>query len=371
MHQCKQPNCHQTFKRAWNLKRHVLQMHCAPKTRFVNYTASKAIHHTMQVSKPHESLASATPTTFPNYSQWRDDARLNNTDSDDDSGWASNYSLSSAASCHSLSRAASYHSFSSTAGGQLWPVALPGDSSAPSSAGSEAEGSTTEDGHYGKRKRSIQTSRSWQARFALPMPFYEVKSSPIAPGQQLALDWCTRVAKQDFERLFRNVLALVGGVGPSHCGTCVLCPRELYSLSSDPAKLHALSSDPAELIRAVSHLPRDTSAEMMYQYSDYETTLTRSIAWFRRQWPRPMTHLDMFIGDRPGFEATFLCNQDHCLLHVVSEDAETKESRKICVANARLVRQAGQDLPGECSMHDPPCLLQVSRMDSEALVHSN
>ncbi|KAL9035711.1 MAG: hypothetical protein Q9180_004713 [Flavoplaca navasiana] len=316
-------------------------MHQPPSVRFVNYSAPDLINH-HQAANPNTSMPIDWTTTSAPHAKR---PKL--------SGFACFQSDVESSETDDLSVAGS------PVPGQSWLAPVLRLPASPFTDTSEAEeSSAVEEDYCRKRKRTYQSGRSCQARLAAPVPVYEVKQSTTTPGQQLALDWCTYTAKQDFERLLRNLLARVGGVGLSHQGTCVLCPQDLPDLKTTK-------------IASAYQLPGRQSPEFTYQYSDYSTTMVRTIAWFRGQWPRPLVHLDDFIGDCPWLpmEATHLCHQNHCLVHVIAEDGVTKESRKTCATNACLARQAGQDLPGECSIHQPPCLLQHAALTTEEVYH--
>ncbi|KAL8668261.1 MAG: hypothetical protein Q9202_000239 [Teloschistes flavicans] len=57
-------------------------------------------------------------------------------------------------------------------------------------------------------------------------------------------------------------------------------------------------------------------------------------------------------------DASHLCHQEHCLVHIVYEAADLNQDRRECAAGARAARLDSTDIPAECSKHSPPCLLQ-------------
>ncbi|KAL8762038.1 MAG: hypothetical protein Q9184_001885 [Pyrenodesmia sp. 2 TL-2023] len=70
--------------------------------------------------------------------------------------------------------------------------------------------------------------------------------------------------------------------------------------------------------------------------------------------------LDNFLGCGPyqPMDASHLCHQDHCIVHVTYEAADINQDRKLCAERARNARKEGADIPRSCSRHSPPCLLQ-------------
>ena len=204
-----------------------------------------------------------------------------------------------------------------------------------------------------KRKRSPANYRINRARQALPLPKYRGIESEMEPGQIQAIDWLRPKAKLQFDRELEVLIVRWGGVKPTHRGTCVLCPGSWASLK--PADLGDID-DPEQL-------PTAQSEGMVFQFSDYSTSLERAAGWFQSEhWPHSGFDLDMFVGcdiDGPVDDASHLCHQEHCMVHITFESSEIKQDRQKCAEAAKQARSEQKDIPASCSRHDPPCLLQV------------
>ncbi len=202
-----------------------------------------------------------------------------------------------------------------------------------------------------KRKWStIENGRCIEAIRNPPVPRYLVKRSKKFRSQQRGLDWLTGAAQRKFDETYKTLLAL-WGVKPTHKGTCVLCPEDWKFL--DPIDLMALFT--------TDNCPSLKAARAWYSYSDHATTLARSKAWFS-QWPRSGVELDNLLGSGPykPMDASHLCHQGHCIIHVVYEGADTNQDRESCRKEARFLRQDGRPVPESCAVHNPPCMMQVS-----------
>lgn len=219
----------------------------------------------------------------------------------------------------------------------------------------------TDRSSYDKNRRDIKrrvslieepiTYRVIRARLGKHRPDYEVHQSAIHPGQQCGIDWASEAGKLNFDRVFKSLIGRMGGVKPSHQGSCVLCPEALRSMNLSDLR----GTDP-------TLLPDRTADPIKFYYSDYATSFPRATAWYQGgRWPRAGAELDGLIGANGllPMDATYLCHQEHCVIHLAWESVEHKSSREHCAVSAREARQAGRPLPKHCSEHTPPCLLQV------------
>ncbi|KAL8818370.1 MAG: hypothetical protein Q9223_002987 [Gallowayella weberi] len=161
-----------------------------------------------------------------------------------------------------------------------------------------------------------------------PLSMCGVIESQAIPGQQIAIAWLTVAARNVFIDRLRLLVQCWGGVMLSHQGTCVLCPEAFGSWTlSSMIDAHPDVSNPFDL-------PTPQDPQLQYQYADYTTTFIQAAAWFLGgTWPR-------------------------------TEEGPTKRNRETCAQRARLARYKGHDVPGECSLHDPPCLLQHAALTS-------
>jgi len=222
-------------------------------------------------------------------------------------------------------------------------VALEANSSRGSNSNSSPIAQSSSTSIESKRKRSIHNDRIFRARVLPSMPEYEVRESKVKPGQQKAIDWLSRTAKQHFDSLFETLIVRLGGVKPTHRGACVLCPEDWRSLTPS-----SLASSSSFKILTANQLPARQSPRLTFQYSDHVTTFARAVAWYRSgPWPRTGVSLDNLLGGGPftPMEASHLCHQEHCIVHVSYESAEVNQDRKNCALRAHLARHAGDDFP--------------------------
>ncbi|KAI4196474.1 MAG: hypothetical protein LQ348_002305 [Seirophora lacunosa] len=204
-----------------------------------------------------------------------------------------------------------------------------------------------------KRKRCAGDYRVIRSRQTPLAPSYPIVESPNIPGQSRAIDWRKLQGKRDFDVEFAMVLLRLGGVKPIHRGTCVLGPDEFRCL--EPSDILLRTTRPEQL-------PTQHSQPMMYDYIDHTTALTLAAAWFRSDdWPHNGFAFDNFLGCHlyRSMSASHLCGQEHCLTHVMYEATETKQDRVNCVQQAKAARRRGHDITPACSVHNPPCYLQV------------
>lgn len=167
--------CGKTFKRRWNLKRHIRLIHQSEgngATGFVYLTA--------------DSFIAASPRAGPGRCTRPAPVPAMN-DNDDEGG---------------LER----------------PEADPSPRQDTESAGGSQQ-------HQGYHDRSRGQDRSVYTR---PIPVYSIKRSPAHPRQQKAISWITEAAK---DALDSRVSELMGswGLKASHAGTCLLMPSNWAS----------------------------------------------------------------------------------------------------------------------------------------------
>lgn len=330
MYDCKSPDCGAIFMRAWNLKRHQARAHRWNTTKFVNYMPSPST----------DPVAQHTASVDTECTTWRT-SNLFGGDISPRVEWVLDESTSTTTETDS-------DQLSPLSG--TVPAAFTG--SGALSAATVPNVDLTQALSCTKRKRSLPpTDRVLRAQFAPPIPQYQVKRSRIEAGQQKAIAWLGTPAKTDYDRVYANFVGRFGGVNPSHRGTCVLCPEDLRAV------------DPASLVDLVDprRLPAGNSPRLTYRYSDHTTDFARATGWFNGPWPRTGVQLDNLIGCGlfEPMDASHLCHQEHCLVHLTYEAAHTNQDRKQCAAGARSARRAGTEVAARCSRHNPPCLLQV------------
>ncbi|KAI8624270.1 hypothetical protein F5Y19DRAFT_480778 [Xylariaceae sp. FL1651] len=141
------------------------------------------------------------------------------------------------------------------------------------------------------------------------------------------------------------------GVKMSHSGTCITWPRQWEAL------------EPKTLANQLKfkNCPLIDSDRSMYRYDDHITTTARAIAWFA-DWPRTGIHLDNFLelGPYQRNDGSHRCHNPLCVnpSHVVFEPTWYNLRRQECQKRAAFLRSQGRDVPSECRLHDPPCLMQ-------------
>lgn len=374
-HRCDYQNeegrlCAASFKRAWNLKRHIQEQHGSqpgdshyspggesdrsplpstvrgprshddhrpppasrswnggPRTSLPPPAAAGVLRDPTDGTVPRMSIgAMISPGTMDHSSTAHPQAINNGPGSDSDTPAAST----------SLKRPA--------------PITRPGSTTDLSEGDlSEGDGSSRPDIPPKRRHHRISlNSRGAQSARAPPVPIYDVKQSKKYGEQLRALSWLSCDAKTTFDEMYR-VLLSQWGVQPTHQGTCVLIPEE-WRLA-----------DPLELeLEVADTFPKIDLPRAAFTYQDHGVSIGRALTWFSR-WPRAGTELDNFLGCGPfqPMDASHLCHHDHCLIHLVYEAAHINLDRCRCRRRAVFLRQEGRPISEHCDQHSPPCLLQV------------
>ncbi|KAL8840124.1 MAG: hypothetical protein Q9170_001472 [Blastenia crenularia] len=182
------------------------------------------------------------------------------------------------------------------------------------------------------------------------VPAYEVKLSRRGPLQQRGLEWLAYPGKLHFEAADSTILER-WGLTSRHRGTCLLIAEAWRFLP--PLDLVDLLSTKADLCLILDQTPR-----AWYSYEDHATTLARAKAWYST-WPRSGLELDNFLGCGPykPMDASHLCHQGLCIVHIFYEAADVNQDRVRCQERARFLRREGRAIPEQCSEHQPPCLM--------------
>ncbi|KAL9042298.1 MAG: hypothetical protein Q9180_000694 [Flavoplaca navasiana] len=191
-------------------------------------------------------------------------------------------------------------------------------------------------------------------------PVFDCRVSRQIPDQPKALGWLYRSAQDHF---FADYLALLAawGVTARYRGTCVLVP-EAWRFAN-PLHLMALFS--------VDSVPPPGSPRAWFSHADHATSLARAKLWFDKP-NRKGGDLDIFLGypHLPAMDASHLCHQEHCIVHLVYEPADVNQSRNDCLKRAKFLRSQRLPVPEECTAHDPPCMMQRAAISAlEAYYH--
>ncbi|KAL9042665.1 MAG: hypothetical protein Q9180_000434 [Flavoplaca navasiana] len=180
------------------------------------------------------------------------------------------------------------------------------------------------------------------------LPQYEPRMSKTVPGQPRALDWLTEEGKVRFTEV-EDAIHSQWGRSNHYRSTCLLLCEDWRH--SDPLDLMALFSP--------DNMPPVGSPRAKYSYKDHGVAFTRAKVWFESV-NRTAGNLDVYLNTGPfkPMDASHLCHQEHCIIHVVYEPAHINHDRSQCCSRAKFLRSEGKDVPELCSIHVPPCLMQ-------------
>ncbi|KAJ3573947.1 hypothetical protein NPX13_g4523 [Xylaria arbuscula] len=201
-----------------------------------------------------------------------------------------------------------------------------------------------------------------RGRFQDVMPSYEAPSSKKYPGQQRGLQWLSKAGKDTMEAFVSEIMAS-WGVKVTHSGTCIVWPQDWQAL--DPETVAGLLT--------FENTPPIDSDRSLYKYDDHMTTLARAVAWFAN-WPRTGIQLDNFleVGPYRRNDGSHLCHNPLCInpSHLVLESTSDNVGRLACQKQASFLRSEGREVPPECNLHQPPCLMQHASLTMfEAYLH--
>ncbi|KAI1734489.1 hypothetical protein F4680DRAFT_453889 [Xylaria scruposa] len=189
-----------------------------------------------------------------------------------------------------------------------------------------------------------------RARFRDVMPAYDAPSSRKYPGQQKGLQWLSRGGKDSMDAFVTRMMAS-WGVRTTHSGTCIVWPQDWQAL--EPETVAGLLT--------FENTPLIDSDRSMYAHDDHITTTARAIAWFAH-WPRTGVQLDNFleVGPYQRNDGSHRCHNPLCInpSHLVLEPTWYNIGRQACQKRASFLRGQGCEVPPECHLHDPPCLMQ-------------
>ncbi|KAL8649549.1 MAG: hypothetical protein Q9226_005533 [Calogaya cf. arnoldii] len=192
------------------------------------------------------------------------------------------------------------------------------------------------------------------------MPAFDCRVSKQVPDQPKALLWLYLAAKLHFFADYEALLA-AWGLTLRHSGTCLLIP-EAWRFAN-PLHLMALFS--------VDSVPRPDSPRAWFSYADHATSLARAKVFFEKL-QRKGEDLDVFLGypGLPAMDASHLCHQEHCVIHLVYEPAHINQDRNNCLERAKFLRSQNLPVPEGCTAHDPPCMMQRAALTAlEACYH--
>lgn len=163
------------------------------------------------------------------------------------------------------------------------------------------------------------------------------------------------------------------GVSLSHDNMCICFPAQWGDL---PKKVVATRFDPSQLLDAFSTASTSGSSvrkkRLQFTLGNLlrrGIAFARAVTWFDdRFWPEGRSESDFvqFFGMRDdirnGLQASHLCHRANCIVpaHFFIESMAENLDRVRCVGYAQTLRKEGRPIPPRCSIHQPPCLLQVS-----------
>ncbi|KAI0533113.1 hypothetical protein GGR58DRAFT_135050 [Xylaria digitata] len=99
----------------------------------------------------------------------------------------------------------------------------------------------------------------------------------------------------------------------------------------------------------------------MYKHDDHITTLARAIAWFGN-WPRTGVQFNNFLeaGPYQRHNGSHRCYNPLCInpSHIVYKPTKYNIRRQEYQKQASFLQSQGRNVPPECHLHSPPCLMQ-------------
>ncbi|KAL8883026.1 MAG: hypothetical protein Q9198_000064 [Flavoplaca austrocitrina] len=180
-----------------------------------------------------------------------------------------------------------------------------------------------------KRKASSfeDYDRVVKARDRNPVPDYEVKMSKNKKEIKCA-SWLLEPSKKNHDQE-RAMYFRRWGVQPDHHASCILICEDWRLLYPSDLK-DSFSADSC---------PSTELSRCSYRYDGFSTTLPRATAWYSK-WPRRGIELDNLNGTDyyKLMDASHLCHQEHCIVHITYEGADTNQDRKQCHEQARWMR---------------------------------
>ena len=203
-----------------------------------------------------------------------------------------------------------------------------------------------------ENKRSIKNS----AKLCQSMiSIYEVKQFNRVFDQQRGLNWLTIVSKKRFIAIYEALLAQ-WEITSQHKKTCVLVSQD-WRFST--------SLDFATLFSSYNHSSSESS-RAWYSYVDHATTLVRAVIWYV-EWSRTDLDLDIFLecDSYKSMNASHLCHQEHCIIHVIYELANVNQNRKECRRRACFLRREKRSIFEHCTKHNSSCKMQICNSSRE------
>lgn len=191
------------------------------------------------------------------------------------------------------------------------------------------------------------------------MPTYDCRVSKQMPDQPKALKWLYEAAKLHFFADYEALLAS-WGLTLQHKGTCLLVP-EAWRFSN-PLHLMALFS--------IDSVPPPDSPRAWYSYADHATSLARAKVFFEKV-QRKGEDLDIFLGypDLPAMDASHLCHQEYCVIHLVYELAHINQDRNNCLKRAKFLRSQNMPIPEGCTAHNPSPMHDAGKLRPVPFIH--
>ena len=355
--------CNATFTRSSSLKRHELRFHQdSLSTTFVHLTPGSRARRTVHVSKRSSPSNTARSTPLPTSAFDLSTSLGPRTPSP-----ASVSSTTSPPYASGL-LSASALPFSGVTRG---PFSIAGSNEAPATIGpprsrpfwNEHECGSATDSDVEARRHPLTLptaplSQNFPRYTALSLsnrartiPHYGPRLSKRSPGQPKGLDWLTQDAKAKFFTMYESLLAKWGRT-TRHQGTCLLVPQDW--IHSEPLDLMALFS--------IDNLPTAASRRAVYSHADHGVALARAKVWFDLVQRRGVD-LDALLESHRSLrpmDASHLCHHEHCVIHLVYEPANVNQDRHECCSQAKFLRSERRMVPEHCTLHDPPCMMQVS-----------
>ncbi|KAK8122542.1 hypothetical protein PG984_011212 [Apiospora sp. TS-2023a] len=169
--------------------------------------------------------------------------------------------------------------------------------------------------------------------------------------------WMTKAPSQpDLDQFHRFHAAYLrqSGVSPGHFGICILGTACAYTLLDS-------ALEGKHLDRALYGTIKRVTNEKAPGFAPAGTKYYVVVAHARTP---PLGSIDHTQEERVAVfkEGSHLCHNHFCSIHVTLESRVLNNDRKKCHNSAQALRSYGHKLPPHCTLHTPPCLLQLAAL---------
>ena len=114
---------------------------------------------------------------------------------------------------------------------------------------------------------------------------------------------------------------------------------------------------------SINNLPTVASRRTVYSHTDHSVALARAKVWFNLVQRRGVdlnALLESHRSLRP-MDASYLCHHEHYVIYLVYKPANINQDRYEYCSQAKFLRSERRMVPEHYTLHDPPCMIQVSK----------